>query len=227
MPLGLSHVAKGVPHRHVSGVTQRLLVCVLFAPSHGALLAQMAPQWQSVAMAKDKGGAPTKYDWRFCDRLTRHLAKGFSFESFGAEVNVHRDTLYEWAKRHRKFSDAKKVGEAYREDFLLRMGQGIALGTHRYLKSETPMLDSMNRPVLGADGKPLMVRKYAPSKCNAAVWIFMMKNMAKWTDRQDMTLSGVVGGAPIAVGRADQETHEERIAELERLQAQRELCDED
>lgn len=35
---------------------------------------------------------------------------GYSFESFGAEVNVCRDTLYEWERTHESFSYAKKIG---------------------------------------------------------------------------------------------------------------------
>lgn len=38
------------------------------------------------------------------------MKQGFSFESFGAEIGVHRDTLYEWVVKHAAFSDAKKLG---------------------------------------------------------------------------------------------------------------------
>ena len=42
--------------------------------------------------------------------LIDHMRQGYSFESFGADISVHRDTLYEWIKQHPEFSDAKKVG---------------------------------------------------------------------------------------------------------------------
>lgn len=35
---------------------------------------------------------------------------GLSFESFGAKINCHFDTLYEWVKVHHEFSEAKKLG---------------------------------------------------------------------------------------------------------------------
>lgn len=35
-----------------------------------------------------------------------HMSQGYSFESFAAIVNVSKDTLYEWAKQHKEFSDA-------------------------------------------------------------------------------------------------------------------------
>lgn len=64
--------------------------------------------------SKDKGykkrGAKTKYREEYCEQLVEHMAKGFSFESFAATVDVDRDTIYEWAKVHPEFSDAKKRG---------------------------------------------------------------------------------------------------------------------
>lgn len=37
------------------------------------------------------------------------MSKGFSFESFAALVNVHKDTLYEWTKAHEEFLESKKM----------------------------------------------------------------------------------------------------------------------
>lgn len=34
------------------------------------------------------------------------MSKGFSFETFGAVVKVHKDTIYEWRKKHQDFADA-------------------------------------------------------------------------------------------------------------------------
>lgn len=55
-------------------------------------------------------GRPTKYKKEYCDALIGHMQKGLSYESFGGVVWVDRDTLYEWEKKHREFSDAKKIG---------------------------------------------------------------------------------------------------------------------
>lgn len=175
---------------------------------------------------KPKRGAPSKYDWRYDARLTEHMARGFSFESFGAEVGCHRDTLYEWVKRHPTFSDAKKLGEARREHFLIRMGHGIALGTHRYLVKETPVLAG-GRPMLDEQGQPVLERHYASSRCNASAWIFLCKNMLGWRDRSDISVGGQPGGHPIEVARFDDAERTERLAELQRLQAARLQCGED
>lgn len=40
--------------------------------------------------------------------LVNHMAQGLSFESFAGVVGVHRANLYQWAKVHQDFHDAKK-----------------------------------------------------------------------------------------------------------------------
>lgn len=57
-------------------------------------------------------GRPTKYEERFCEMLVIHMSNGYSYESFGGVVSVCKDTLYEWEKQHKNFSDAKKVGKS-------------------------------------------------------------------------------------------------------------------
>lgn len=44
--------------------------------------------------------------------LIDHMSKGHSFESFGADVNAGRRTLYEWADNFEEFRDAKEIGHA-------------------------------------------------------------------------------------------------------------------
>lgn len=58
---------------------------------------------------KRKYGRPSKYKTKYCDMIIDHMAEGYSFESFGAIIDVNQDTLHEWAKRHEEFSEAKKL----------------------------------------------------------------------------------------------------------------------
>ena len=58
-----------------------------------------------------KRGAPTKYKPEYCDMLVQHMGKPASFESFAGVIGVDRDTLYEWRKVHKAFSDAHKKGK--------------------------------------------------------------------------------------------------------------------
>lgn len=56
-------------------------------------------------------GQPTKYKPEYCEMLVTHMGLPASFESFAAEVDVDRDTIYEWRKVHKEFSDAHKRGK--------------------------------------------------------------------------------------------------------------------
>jgi len=40
--------------------------------------------------------------------LVAHMQKGFSFITFAAVIDVNPDTLHEWVKRHKEFSDTKR-----------------------------------------------------------------------------------------------------------------------
>ena len=64
-------------------------------------------------------GRPSLYKPEYCDMVIEHMAQGKSFETFGLKCNpkVHRDTLYEWAKVHPAFSDAKKIGNEARLEY--------------------------------------------------------------------------------------------------------------
>jgi hypothetical protein len=55
-------------------------------------------------------GRPSDYHVDYCDQVIEHMAQGYSFESFAALLSVHKDTLYEWVKVHKEFSDAKRIG---------------------------------------------------------------------------------------------------------------------
>lgn len=55
-------------------------------------------------------GRPSNYKPEYCEMLVQHMEQVHSFESFGAIINVCRDTLYEWCRQHPEFSYAKKLG---------------------------------------------------------------------------------------------------------------------
>ena len=57
-----------------------------------------------------KVGRPTSYKPEYCEMLIEHMSEGYSFESFGGIIEVNEDTLYEWVKVHKEFSDSKKIG---------------------------------------------------------------------------------------------------------------------
>lgn len=102
------------------------------------------------------GGAPSKYRPEHCQALIEHMARGYSFESFAGTIDVDRDTLYQWAKVHPEFSDAKRKGAARSQIFWETLGMGLAGAQMK-------------------GGKQV--------KGSAASWIFNMKNRFGWRDR--------------------------------------------
>lgn len=54
-------------------------------------------------------GRPTKYKKEYCEQIKEFMSKGESLTAFAAEIEVVKDTLYEWEKVHPEFSDAIKI----------------------------------------------------------------------------------------------------------------------
>lgn len=51
-------------------------------------------------------GRPSSYDAAYCEAVIEYGKAGKSVAWMAAELGVHKDTLYEWAKVHPDFSDA-------------------------------------------------------------------------------------------------------------------------
>lgn len=87
---------------------------------------------KAIKSEPNKRGRPTLYRPEYCDMLIEYMALPASFESFAGEIGVDRDTLYEWRKKHKDFSDAHKKGKMrtlHTFEKLLRMhGKGQLKG---------------------------------------------------------------------------------------------------
>lgn len=94
-------------------------------------------------------GRPTDYKPEYCAMLIEHMRNLHSFESFGADIGVHRDTLYEWCKKHKDFSDARKRGRTVLLKGMENIGKGLFTGKIKgnvvawlfYMKNTTPWRD--------------------------------------------------------------------------------------
>lgn len=58
-------------------------------------------------------GRPSKYRAEYCADLIEHGKKGLSFEAFGADVGVARQTLYTWEETHPEFKKARELAQVY------------------------------------------------------------------------------------------------------------------
>ena len=62
--------------------------------------------------------AELKYKKEYCDMLVKHMSQGYSFSTFGAKVDVTRQTCYEWVDKYPEFKKAKSLGEQKAQDFI-------------------------------------------------------------------------------------------------------------
>jgi hypothetical protein len=76
---------------------------------------------------------PTTYDPTYCDRVVEYGKAGKSVAWIAAELDVHKDTIYEWMKVHPEFSDAmtrarlhaqKWWEDAGQDGLLMKPGEG-------------------------------------------------------------------------------------------------------
>lgn len=82
-------------------------------------------------------GQPTKYKPEYCEMLIEHMSGGFSLESFAGKINVSKDSLYQWAKDYKEFSDAFEVAKSKCQLFWEDTGIKGTLGKIRGFNGNT------------------------------------------------------------------------------------------
>ena len=112
---------------------------------------------------KRKAGRPTKYKKEYCEQLIEHMREGLSYATFAARISVNVDTLYEWEKRHVKFSDAKKRGYALCQDWWEQKCRDGAVGR----------IEGVNATLM--------------------VWNMKNRFPRDWRDKKEIELDGTVG----------------------------------
>lgn len=104
-----------------------------------------------------KPGQPTKYREEYCQLLIEHMSAGYSYETFGATIDVARSTVFNWEEQFPEFLDAKRKAFDKCQQFWETIGiQGI-----------------WNEP----NGRTL----------NTGNYCFQMKNRFKWSDRVELS----------------------------------------
>lgn len=69
----------------------------------------------------------SKYKEEYCEKIIDYMATGKSKEAFCGEIGIHRDTLYEWIKKHEDFKEACKYAEAKCQNFWEELGVQMAI----------------------------------------------------------------------------------------------------
>lgn len=151
-------------------------------------------------------GAPSKYKPEYCNDLLDHMENGGSIESFGAYLArkygrksmVHKDTIYEWAKVHEEFSDAKRLGESLSLLWFEELGAAGMRGQLKVLVKELTLPDGT------------VVQEYDKANFGQAAWVFSMKNRHGWRDKKELV-------GPDGKGLFDNMSDEQLKAELESI----------
>ncbi len=114
-------------------------------------------------------GRPSLYRPEYGQQLIDHMAKGLSFESFAAIIDVSRDTLYAWRDAHTEFADSIKKG----------------LDKSLLWWEKTGMNGMMGLPIAYKDKNGNF--KETKGKLDPSIYALQMANKHKWKQRQDVT----------------------------------------
>lgn len=96
-------------------------------------------------ITEGKVGRETDYKPEFCQMLIEHMSEGLSFKSFGGIVSVCKDTLYEWVKVHKQFSDSKDIGHLKSMLFYEKVGKKGMMNEIPFFNDRIFRLNMINR----------------------------------------------------------------------------------
>ena len=75
-------------------------------------------------------GRPSTYDPSHCERVIELGKRGKSVAVMAAQLDVHKDTIYEWMRVHPEFSDAIKRALTYSQEWWEDAGQNALQQTN-------------------------------------------------------------------------------------------------
>jgi transposase-like protein len=108
-----------------------------------------------------KAGQPTKYRRDFHNSDFIRLSKqGKNITQIALDWDVDRATIYEWAKRHKEFSDTLKKGRSFAEGWYTNLGQLAMLGEAT------------------VNGRKI--------KVDIGMFVWLTKNLFKWSDKMNV-----------------------------------------
>ena len=76
-----------------------------------------------------KLGRPDKYKPEYCKKIVEFMSDGSSLTAFAAEIEVSKNTVYEWAKKYPDFQDAINVARQKCQAWWEKQGRtGLFMG---------------------------------------------------------------------------------------------------
>lgn len=129
---------------------------------------------------------PTKYKETYPDQARKLCAKGFTDKDMADFFEVSESTINEWKLKHESFSESIKEGkESFDtekvEETLLKRALGYEATESKIEQQE------------GSPTKKTMTKKHIPPSDTALIFWLKNRSPAKWRDKQETQLSGVIG----------------------------------
>jgi hypothetical protein len=119
------------------------------------------------------GGRPSKYQESMCETVVSCMHKGYIVDEVCSELDIHRDTFFEWIKRYPEFSDSYKKGKAAFNAFWARAFKKVMLGVPLNPPKKTTKKNEKNDKEEKAENM---------GKAQPAMMIFYMKAHCGWVD---------------------------------------------
>ena len=127
-------------------------------------------------MENKKAGRPTKYKKEFIEQAYNYALLGAIDADLAIFFGVNVDTIYEWKKRHKQFSDALKSGKEVADSKVAKALYTRAIG---YSTKETKLAIDEGQ---FTDEKE--VTKNYPPETTACIFWLKNRQPTKWREKQ-------------------------------------------
>ena len=132
-----------------------------------------------------------RYKPIYAEKLIEHRSKGYSFNSFAAEIDEAQSTIKQWLK-NREFARAAEIAKSKALHFWETIGINAVQGNLKAIKSEKILSsiqkDKDGRDVRDSNGKvvvqeEIIEREFEKIPLKDSIYIFNMKAQFRWDDR--------------------------------------------
>ena len=148
---------------------------------------------------KHPGGRPTKYKPEYIAQVYKLCLLGATNEQIADFFEVNPDTVYQWKKVHKKFSESIKRGKMWAD---AQVAEALYKKATGFTKKVSKLFHYKGQVIEHE------VEKYFPPDTAAAfIWL---KNRQGWTDKQQVSVNERTNGDIITI-----EEIKERIAALD------------
>lgn len=149
-------------------------------------------------IVKRKKGRPTTYKSEYCEQAYKLCLLGFTDDDLAAYFNVHQDTIYEWKKVYKLFSESIKRGKEIADIEVVESLRKRAMGyqydevTYEKIEMKIDGIAEEDDIKTEANKKKVITKEIAP---DVTAQIFWLKNRQskRWRDKQEVGITDKEG----------------------------------